>query len=75
MVLVGNKCNLEGKRIVRKEVGQTLAHSWDSTFFETSAKQKVNVNEVSVDLFSSVFLITHTFYLRFTLIRLVSFHA
>jgi len=46
MVLVGNKCDLEDERVVGKEVGQTLARSWGSTFLETSAKQKVNVNEI-----------------------------
>ena len=47
MVLVGNKCDLEDERVVGKEVGQTLARNWGSTFLETSAKQKINVNEVS----------------------------
>lgn len=46
MVLVGNKCDLEDERVVGKEVGQTLARNWGSTFLETSAKQKINVNEV-----------------------------
>ena len=47
MVLVGNKCDLEDERVVGKEVGQSLARQWASTFLETSAKQKINVNEVS----------------------------
>jgi GTPase SAR1 family protein len=51
MVLVGNKCDLEDERVVGKEVGQTLARNWGSTFLETSAKQKINVNEVSFSLF------------------------
>ena len=53
MVLVGNKCDLEDERVVGKEVGQNLARNWSSTFLETSAKQKINVNEVnSIDFFS-----------------------
>jgi GTPase SAR1 family protein len=51
MVLVGNKCDLEDERVVGKEVGQTLARNWGSTFLESSAKQKINVNEVSCCLF------------------------
>jgi GTPase SAR1 family protein len=46
MILVRNKCDLEDERVVGKEVGQTSARNWNSTFLETSAKQKVNVNEV-----------------------------
>ena len=56
MVLVGNKCDLEDERVVGKEVGQTLARNWGSTFLETSAKQKINVNEVcSIHLMKSKF--------------------
>ncbi|CAF1315015.1 unnamed protein product [Rotaria magnacalcarata] len=50
MILVGNKCDLEDERVVGKEVGQTLARNWGSTFLETSAKQKINVNEIFFDL-------------------------
>ncbi|CAF1592028.1 unnamed protein product [Adineta steineri] len=50
MVLVGNKCDLDDERVVGKEVGQTLARNWASTFLETSAKQKINVNEIFFDL-------------------------
>ncbi|CAF1137865.1 unnamed protein product [Rotaria sordida] len=50
MVLVGNKCDLEDERVIEKEVGQTLARHWNATFLETSAKQKINVNEIFFDL-------------------------
>ncbi|CAF3192313.1 unnamed protein product [Rotaria socialis] len=50
MILVGNKCDLDDERVVGKEVGQTLARNWGSTFLETSAKQKINVNEIFFDL-------------------------
>ncbi|CAF1021706.1 unnamed protein product [Rotaria sp. Silwood1] len=50
MVLVGNKCDLENERVVGKELGQTLACHWNSTFLETSAKQRINVNEIFFDL-------------------------
>ncbi|CAF1095940.1 unnamed protein product [Rotaria sordida] len=50
MVLVGNKCDLEDERVIGKEVGQTLARNWNATFLETSAKQKINVNEIFFDL-------------------------
>lgn len=48
MILVGNKCDLEAERIVGKDSGVGLAHQWNScAFLETSAKSKINVNEVS----------------------------
>lgn len=47
LVLVGNKCDLEDERVVGKDQGQTLANSFKNcTFLETSAKQKINVNQV-----------------------------
>lgn len=47
MILVGNKCDLENERVVGKEQGQNLARQWcNCAFLETSAKSKINVNEV-----------------------------
>ena len=46
MILVGNKCDLEDERVVGKDQGQSLATQWSSSFLETSAKAKINVNEV-----------------------------
>jgi len=51
MVLVGNKCDLEDDRAVGKEQGSQLANSWGNvTFLETSARKKINVDEVFFDL-------------------------
>lgn len=50
MILVGNKCDLEEERVVGKEQGQNLARQWNNcAFLETSAKSKINVNEVRSD--------------------------
>jgi len=38
IVLVGNKCDLEGERSVARRDGEMLAHEWGKPFFETSAK-------------------------------------
>lgn len=47
MILVGNKCDLENERVVGKDQGQNLARQWSNcAFLETSAKSKINVNEV-----------------------------
>lgn len=50
MVLVGNKCDLEDERAVGKEQGQALAKSWGCVFIESSAKAKINVNDIFYDL-------------------------
>ena len=45
MVLVGNKIDLETARTVTAREGQELARSWDCPFFETSAKENINVED------------------------------
>lgn len=48
MVLVGNKCDLEEERVVGKEQGINLSRQFSCAFMETSAKAKINVNDVSI---------------------------
>jgi len=50
MVLVGNKCDLEEERVVGKELGKGLANQFNCSFMETSAKAKINVNDIFYDL-------------------------
>uniref|UniRef100_A0A671LRL4 Uncharacterized protein n=1 Tax=Sinocyclocheilus anshuiensis TaxID=1608454 RepID=A0A671LRL4_9TELE len=51
MILVGNKCDLEDERVVGKEQGQNFARQWSNcAFLESSAKSKINVNEIFYDL-------------------------
>jgi GTPase SAR1 family protein len=46
MILVGNKCDLVNERMVLREEGQAMAHEFNCTFAETSAKRRINVYEV-----------------------------
>lgn len=50
MVLVGNKCDLEDERVVGKEQGNSLSRQFNCAFMETSAKAKINVNDIFYDL-------------------------
>ncbi|CAF3872289.1 unnamed protein product [Rotaria magnacalcarata] len=46
VVLVGNKCDLEQDRAVTEERGKRLADQLGLEFFETSAKENINVKSV-----------------------------
>jgi len=46
MILVGNKIDLADKREVGTTEGAELAKSFGLPFFETSAKTRVNIEEV-----------------------------
>jgi len=48
VMLVGNKTDLEGKRMVSTEEGQRFAQEHGLLFLETSAKSAVNVEEAFV---------------------------
>ena len=44
-LLVGNKCDMEGERQVSYQDGKDYADSLGIPFLETSAKQKINIEE------------------------------
>ncbi|KAG1461995.1 hypothetical protein G6F55_003239 [Rhizopus delemar] len=50
MILVGNKCDLEGDRRVSSQEGKDLAKSFGCLFIETSAKQRIRVDDVFYDV-------------------------
>eukprot|EP00049_Salpingoeca_infusionum_P000513 m.40394 g.40394 ORF g.40394 m.40394 type:complete len:205 (+) comp10435_c0_seq2:423-1037(+) len=54
LVLVGNKADLQAERQVTAEEGQQLADEFQCPFFETSAKQNVNVSEAFTALTAQV---------------------
>ena len=43
MILVGNKCDMEDERVISYERGKQLADQLGLEFFETSAKENINV--------------------------------
>lgn len=50
IVLCGNKSDLEEDRQVSKEEGQALAKLWGCPFVETSALNRINVDEAFLEL-------------------------
>ena len=50
MVLVGNKCDLEDERQVTTNEGIEMGRVFDCAMFETSAKFRVNVEEIFYQL-------------------------
>ena len=60
LLLVGNKCDLlrdggaaSGQSFVTKEEGEALAREYDVGFFETSAKEDINVDAAFMKLAKS----------------------
>ena len=53
-ILVGNKCDLEDIREVQKEDGINLSKEYKCNFFETSAKEGINVNEIFQTLVDNI---------------------
>ena len=45
IALVGNKCDLESERQVPTDEAKRLAEEWNVLFFETSAKDNINITE------------------------------
>ena len=45
IILFGNKCDMIDNREVEEEDGQALAKEYNLKYFETSAKENININE------------------------------
>ena len=48
--MVGSKCDLSEDREVPTDEGKALAQKWNCPGFETSAKTRLNVDEVFTEL-------------------------
>ncbi|KAF3422190.1 hypothetical protein E2986_07186 [Frieseomelitta varia] len=48
VILVGNKCDMEDERVITTERGKQLADQLGVQFFETSAKENINIKTVDV---------------------------
>ena len=48
IMIVGNKCDCESKRVVSKEQGQSFANYHGAKFMEISVKDSINTEEVKM---------------------------
>ena len=53
-ILIGNKCDLDEDRKVSYQEGKEFAESFGLEFLETSAKQKINIDETFIKLTKSI---------------------
>merc|ERR1712154_634475 len=49
-IIIGNKCDLLEDRVVISEHGKILANQFNVPFYETSAKNDINVQKVFIDV-------------------------
>jgi small GTP-binding protein len=54
IILIGNKCDLEDQRKVSREEGMNTAEKYKTTYFETSAKEGINVEEAIDELINKI---------------------
>lgn len=55
IMLIGNKCDLESRREVRREEGEAFAREHGLIFMETSAKTAANVEEAFINTAQEIF--------------------
>ncbi len=53
-ILIGNKCDMTEQRAVSHEEGEGLAKEYNIHFFETSAKQDINVEKAFITIATDV---------------------
>ncbi|XP_074593316.1 ras-related protein O-RAL-like [Brevipalpus obovatus] len=54
-LLVGNKADLDERRVVSQEEAQKLADSWNVPYIETSAKTRMNVDTIFNHLLKDIY--------------------
>ncbi len=53
-MLVGNKCDLADQRVITTKQGQELAKEWCCQFNECSAKSRIFVDDIFIELIRMV---------------------
>ncbi|KAJ2613119.1 GTP-binding protein [Coemansia sp. RSA 1365] len=53
-ILIGNKCDVDDRRVVTEDMGKALADKFNIKFKETSAKANINVEQAFLELASDI---------------------
>ena len=53
-MILGNKCDMDDKRVISKERGETIARENGVKFLETSAKTNVNIERAFQELSEAI---------------------
>lgn len=53
-MILGNKCDMDDKRVVSKARGEGVAREHNISFLETSAKANINIEKAFTDLTLSI---------------------
>ena len=64
-LILGNKCDMEEKRLISKERGEKVAEENGIKFYETSAKENVNIEHAFITV-SWEIVMTHAITVGFT---------
>ena len=54
IVIIANKCDLEDKRVILKNEGEELSKRYKLSFFETSCKDGINIQESVLELIRQI---------------------
>lgn len=53
-MILGNKCDMEDKRVINKEKGESIALEHGIRFLETSAKANINIEQAFLELAEAI---------------------
>ena len=63
-MILGNKCDMDDKRMISRDRGETIAREHGIRFLETSAKANINIDRAFLELAEAILnKVCHDFHL------------